>query len=217
MDLQDLQAFLTIADELKFTTAAVKLGTTQPSLSRRILEFEGEIGLPLFVRHGRGARLTAEGYRLVNHARDVQNSVERFLKIAHKVRLTQVKEPHGTSTEVIVRTNPRRKAHDRAPRTLKGGGLEVTKSRGKNTRVRVGCRRVRATASNQARAPFCAWTTEFEKIVRVASAHALATNRRSFRAIVSPCRAERSSVRAATSSSMTYSLRWRSKNLTMMS
>ena len=98
MDLRDLRAFVAIADDMNFTTAAAKLGTTQPSLSRRILELEGEIGLPLFVRHARGATLTVAGHRLVFHARDVQKTVERFIRVAHRVRRHRPRGPASPRT-----------------------------------------------------------------------------------------------------------------------
>jgi len=69
MDQMRLRSLLAIAEHGTFSRAASALGLTQPSLSRQIALMEGELGRSLLYRHGRGARLTEDGQRLVEAAR----------------------------------------------------------------------------------------------------------------------------------------------------
>jgi DNA-binding transcriptional LysR family regulator len=61
MNLNHLQAFLTLAETLNFTRAAKALGITQPSISRQIKSLEEELGIPLFHRDHHSVALTPEG------------------------------------------------------------------------------------------------------------------------------------------------------------
>ena len=57
MTLQQLRIVLeTVRREFSLTHAARALGTSQPALSRAILELEAELGTDLFVRHGKRIR-----------------------------------------------------------------------------------------------------------------------------------------------------------------
>lgn len=67
--LDGLTALLAAADEGSFSAAAVKLGLTHGSVSRRIASLEAWLGAPLFERHGRGARLTPAGQRFAGEVR----------------------------------------------------------------------------------------------------------------------------------------------------
>lgn len=69
LDLRLLRAFVAVADELHFTRAAHRLYLAQQALSRDISRLESEIGAPLFVRSTRRVNLTADGERLLVHAR----------------------------------------------------------------------------------------------------------------------------------------------------
>ncbi|MFC3127326.1 LysR family transcriptional regulator [Pseudoroseomonas globiformis] len=69
MDQVRLRSLLAIAEHGSFGRAAAALGLAQPSLSRQIALLEQEVGRPLLYRHGRGARLTADGQRLTEVAR----------------------------------------------------------------------------------------------------------------------------------------------------
>lgn len=75
MDLNTLRLFLTVAEQGNFTRAAVKLGVSQPSLSRHIQRLETDLNGPLFYRDGRGVALTDAGKRLYFVAEDVLRQV----------------------------------------------------------------------------------------------------------------------------------------------
>jgi DNA-binding transcriptional LysR family regulator len=69
MDLRHLRALATIVDTGGFARAAARLNVSQPALSRQIHALEAELGVPLFDRIGRRARLTSEGEDLLRRGR----------------------------------------------------------------------------------------------------------------------------------------------------
>jgi LysR family carnitine catabolism transcriptional activator len=69
MDRRHLEYFLAVADLGSFTRAASALLIAQPSLSQAIAALERDLGSKLFIRHGRGVRLTPAGEALVEPAR----------------------------------------------------------------------------------------------------------------------------------------------------
>ncbi|MEU5533780.1 LysR family transcriptional regulator [Streptomyces sp. NPDC020362] len=71
IDPRLLRAFLTVAEELHFTRAAARLYVAQQALSRDVRRLERELGAELFVRTTRQVTLTADGERLLPHARRV--------------------------------------------------------------------------------------------------------------------------------------------------
>jgi DNA-binding transcriptional LysR family regulator len=68
VDLEQLRAFVAVARARRFTQAARQLGTTQPSLSRRVQHLEREVGAKLVVRTPKGVVLTSAGERFFAHA-----------------------------------------------------------------------------------------------------------------------------------------------------
>ena len=71
MDFESLKLFLAVAEHASFTRAAIELGMTQPTISKRIQQLETQLGSLLLYRHGRGVRLTEAGVRLAEVARSV--------------------------------------------------------------------------------------------------------------------------------------------------
>jgi DNA-binding transcriptional LysR family regulator len=63
--LVDLNAFATVAEELSFTRAAAKLGTSQSALSHAINRLEARVGVRLLTRTTRNVAPTEAGER--NH------------------------------------------------------------------------------------------------------------------------------------------------------
>lgn len=64
MEFVELRYFIAVTDAGSFSRAAVKLGMTQPALSRQIRKLEHELRSSLFYRHGRGVSLTESGRKL---------------------------------------------------------------------------------------------------------------------------------------------------------
>src|SRR3954451_7824531 len=68
MTLQQLTYFLAAAEHGSFSAAANALLMSQRSLSEQVRRLEAELGVPLFVRAGRGIELTDAGRLLLPHA-----------------------------------------------------------------------------------------------------------------------------------------------------
>lgn len=60
---------LAVADHGNFTRAASALHISQPALSQRIIDLEGQLGVQLFDRSGRMVRPTDEGRTYIEHVR----------------------------------------------------------------------------------------------------------------------------------------------------
>ncbi|MFX1760724.1 MULTISPECIES: LysR family transcriptional regulator [Rhodococcus] len=71
MEIQQVKAFLAVAEELHFGRAAQRLHMAQPPLSRTIRRLEKELGAELFERNTRSVRLTESGRALVEPARNI--------------------------------------------------------------------------------------------------------------------------------------------------
>lgn len=69
MNLKALEVFVAVAEELHFRKAAVRLHTTQPSVSAWIRTLETEVGSDLLERNRRGVRLTEAGAVFLGYAR----------------------------------------------------------------------------------------------------------------------------------------------------
>jgi DNA-binding transcriptional LysR family regulator len=76
MDVEQLRAFVAVARARRFTRAARAIGTTQPSLSRRVQQLERALGAKLVVRTPAGVVLTGAGERFLTHAETALASVE---------------------------------------------------------------------------------------------------------------------------------------------
>lgn len=68
-DWNRVRAFLLTAEKGSLSAAARALGTTQPTVGRQIAALEGELGVVLFERVGRGLSITPSGERLLEQAR----------------------------------------------------------------------------------------------------------------------------------------------------
>ncbi|MFH9863123.1 LysR family transcriptional regulator [Streptomyces sp. NPDC017202] len=76
VDPRLLRGFLAVAEELHFTRAAARLHVAQQALSRDVRRLERELGAELLLRTTRQVTLTAEGERLVPHARAVLRALD---------------------------------------------------------------------------------------------------------------------------------------------
>ncbi len=75
MDWQEIEAFLTVADELHFGRAAERLGLSQARVSQLIKKLERRVGAGLFDRTTRRVGLTPIGERLLADLRPAHQSV----------------------------------------------------------------------------------------------------------------------------------------------
>ncbi len=71
LDTDQLRSFLAIVDSGSFTKAAERVHKTQSAVSMHIRRLEEQLGCALFVKQGRGARLTSEGESLIDYARRI--------------------------------------------------------------------------------------------------------------------------------------------------
>ena len=71
LDIDQLQTFVAISDAGSFTKAADRVFKTQSAVSMQMRRLEERIRKPLFVKDGRGNRLTPEGEKLLNYARRI--------------------------------------------------------------------------------------------------------------------------------------------------
>ncbi|MET7320435.1 LysR family transcriptional regulator [Streptomyces sp. NPDC005549] len=79
LDPRLLRTFVAVAEELHFTRAAARLYVAQQALSRDVRRLERELGAELFVRTTRQVTPTADGERLLPHARRVLQAQDDLL------------------------------------------------------------------------------------------------------------------------------------------
>ncbi|AZC17614.1 LysR family transcriptional regulator [Pseudomonas sp. CMR5c] len=85
LDLRRLRYFLTVAEELHFGRAALRLHLAQPPLTRQISALESELGFRLFDRTSRSVTLTAQGQHFLPYARAVLEQMELAEAMAAKL------------------------------------------------------------------------------------------------------------------------------------
>ena len=77
MESKELRNFARVARCGSFSRAANELGVAQPALSRQVSKLEHELGVNLFVRHGRGVHLTTAGSLLLDRAEAIAHLIHR--------------------------------------------------------------------------------------------------------------------------------------------
>jgi DNA-binding transcriptional LysR family regulator len=95
--IEQLRTLRAVAEAGSFSAAARKLGHVQAAISQSIERLEAQLGLRLFDRSGRVARLTEQGTAIVAAARKVEGSLDALEGVV--VRLKQGAE---TSLSIIV-------------------------------------------------------------------------------------------------------------------
>lgn len=95
LDWTDLSFFLAIAEEKSLNQAAKRLRTTQPTVSKRLIELERRLGATLAVRSPGGVQLTEEGRFVAQQALAMSRSV------AH-IRQEVAMRDHAPAGEVSI-------------------------------------------------------------------------------------------------------------------
>lgn len=85
MNIEGLTAFLAVAETGSFTGAAERLFITQPAVSKRIAQLEGDLDTRLFDRIGREIRLTQAGDALLPRARAILLTLEDTRRALHNL------------------------------------------------------------------------------------------------------------------------------------
>ena len=94
MDINQLEVFLSVAQEKSFSRAAEALSRTQPAISQAVRRLEAELGEPLFDRSSKDGTLTAAGRVLYDfaqqmmHLRRHAHSAIRELRDLHRGKLS---------------------------------------------------------------------------------------------------------------------------------
>ncbi|MGO4754119.1 LysR family transcriptional regulator, partial [Streptomyces sp. 2MCAF27] len=74
-DSRHIKTFHEVVRVGSYSAAARSLGYTQPAITQQMKALEREVGSPLFVRVGRGMRLTEAGETLARHADVILDSI----------------------------------------------------------------------------------------------------------------------------------------------
>lgn len=90
--LELMQTFVRIVEAGSLSAAAHQLGTTQPTISRRLQQLERLLGLRLMQRSTHAMKLTQDGERCFEHAKGL---LERWQAVAADLKGVQ-DEPRGT-------------------------------------------------------------------------------------------------------------------------
>jgi DNA-binding transcriptional LysR family regulator len=78
MEIRQFEAFVAIVETGSFTAAAERVSLTQSTVSQQIKALEEDLGEALFVRGGRGVRLTDAGEHLLPRARLILDSLDEI-------------------------------------------------------------------------------------------------------------------------------------------
>jgi DNA-binding transcriptional LysR family regulator len=76
MTLDEMRAFVAVAASGSVNRAAIRLGLTQPAVSRRVQRLERSLGAPLLDRHSKPPALTPAGRRTLEDCRRVLAAVD---------------------------------------------------------------------------------------------------------------------------------------------
>src|SRR6476659_6125695 len=104
MNLRFLRTFVAIADTAGFARAAARLNLTQSAASRQIQALEDELGLRLFARIGRSARLTSEGEDLLIRSRQLLFDAEALGQRASALKTGEVGVLRVGATPQVIET-----------------------------------------------------------------------------------------------------------------
>jgi DNA-binding transcriptional LysR family regulator len=88
MDIQSIQAFLSVSETGSFSRAADALFLTQPAISKRIRSLEHALDIALFDRIGKSVQLTEAGHALIPSCRRIVAEIAESERIISNLRTT---------------------------------------------------------------------------------------------------------------------------------
>lgn len=86
LSLQQLRCFLATVDTGSFTAASEVLDVSQPAVAEQVRNLERALGIELFVRGGRGVRLTTAGSAFAERAAAVLRTLDEAVSSVEDVR-----------------------------------------------------------------------------------------------------------------------------------
>ena len=86
MNLNQLNCFLKVAENLSFTKAAEQLYISQTAVTNHIKNLENEIGFLLFERNKKRVELTKEGVQFLSEVYKLKNSMDSILKVVDQIQ-----------------------------------------------------------------------------------------------------------------------------------
>jgi LysR family nitrogen assimilation transcriptional regulator len=78
MDIAQLRTLIHVAELGSLSKAADRMRIAQPALSRQVRMLEEELGIPLFIRHGRGMVITEQGREVLTHAMRIMAELDEI-------------------------------------------------------------------------------------------------------------------------------------------
>lgn len=111
MDWDDFRYFLAAAETGSLSSAAKRLGSSQPTVGRRIDVLEAALGIKLFQRSVNGLMLTEEGAFVIEHAQAMFSATEKIRRNTGQgdrmaIGTVRLALPEGLCIEVLAPALP---------------------------------------------------------------------------------------------------------------
>lgn len=132
-----MQTFVRIVEAGSLSAAALQMGATQPTVSRRLQALEASLGLKLLQRSTHAMKLTEEGERCFSRAKELLGNWDAFeadlrgttdvpegtlrVVVPHAIGQKQLVGPLATYLRNYPRVNVEWLLHDRAPEFIADG------------------------------------------------------------------------------------------------
>lgn len=84
MEIRNIKTFVRLAEVQNFSKVAQHTGYSQSAITMQIKQLEEELGVQLFERIGKKAKLTEAGQRLIPHALEILESVKKAQSAVHQ-------------------------------------------------------------------------------------------------------------------------------------